>query len=301
MNKAGLSERDICTKFITPALIHSGWDLELQIREEVSFTKGRIIVQDKVIKRGKPKRADYILYHKSNFPLALIEAKDNSYSIGAGMQQGLEYAETLDIPFVFSSNGDGFVFHDRTGQSSEIEKLISLDEFPSPQELYQGYLRWKNITPEEEKIISTDYHYDTRGKGPRYYQQIAINRTIEAVANDQNRILLVMATGTGKTYTAFQIMWRLWKSRAKKRILFLADRNILVDQAKNNDLVPFGDKITKITNRHVDKSYEVYLSLYQAVTGNEEERNSYKQVSPDFFDLIIMDECHRGGARADSA
>jgi len=301
MNKAGLSERDICTKFITPALIHSGWDLELQIREEVSFTKGRIIVQDKVIKRGKPKRADYILYHKSNFPLALIEAKDNSYSIGAGMQQGLEYAETLDIPFVFSSNGDGFVFHDRTGQSSEIEKLISLDEFPSPQELYQGYLRWKNITPEEEKIISTDYHYDTRGKGPRYYQQIAINRTIEAVANDQNRILLVMATGTGKTYTAFQIMWRLWKSRAKKRILFLADRNILVDQAKNNDLVPFGDKITKITNRHVDKSYEVYLSLYQAVTGNEEERNIYKQFSPDFFDLIIIDECHRGSARADSA
>lgn len=301
MDKSTLSERDICTKFITPALVQSGWNVDLQVREEVSFTKGRIIVQDKVVKRGQPKRADYILYHKPNFPLAIIEAKDNSHSVGAGMQQGLEYAETLDIPFVFSSNGDGFVFHDRTGQSSEIESQISLDEFPSPQELYQRFLRWKNITPEEEQIITTDYHYDGRGKGPRYYQQIAINRTIEAVANDQNRILLVMATGTGKTYTAFQIMWRLWKSRAKKRILFLADRNILVDQAKNNDLIPFGDKLTKITNRHVDKSYEVYLSLYQAVTGTEEESNIYKQFSPDFFDLIIIDECHRGSARADSA
>lgn len=301
MDKTNLSERDICTKFITPALIRSGWNVDSQVREEVSFTKGRIIVQDKIVKRGQPKRADYILYHKLNFPLAIIEAKDNTHSVGAGMQQGLEYAETLDIPFVFSSNGDGFVFHDRTGQSIEIESQISLDEFPSPQTLYQKYLRWKNITPEEEQIISTDYHFDGRGKGPRYYQQIAINRTIEAVANDQNRILLVMATGTGKTYTAFQIMWRLWKSRAKKRILYLADRNILIDQAKNNDLIPFGDKVTKITNRHVDKSYEVYLSLYQAVTGNEEERNIYKQFSPDFFDLIIIDECHRGSARADSA
>ncbi|MBP9819172.1 DEAD/DEAH box helicase family protein [Candidatus Woesebacteria bacterium] len=301
MDKSIFSERDICTKYIAPALVRSGWNVETQIREEVFFTKGRIIVQDKVVKRGQPKRADYILYHKPNLPLAIIEAKDNNHSVGAGMQQGLEYAETLDIPFVFSSNGDGFIFHDRTGLSSEIEKQLSLDEFPTPQELYQKFLRWKHITPEEEAIVTTDYHVDIRGKGPRYYQQIAINRTIEAVANDQDRILLVMATGTGKTYTAFQIMWRLWKSRSKKRILFLADRNILIDQAKNNDLIPFGDKLTKITNRHVDKSYEVYMSLYQAVTGTEEESNIYKQFSPDFFDLIIIDECHRGSARADSA
>jgi type I restriction enzyme R subunit len=301
MDKSQLSERDICTKFITPAVQQAGWDVDLQIREEVSFTKGRIIVRDKVIARGKPKRADYILYYKENFPIALIEAKDNKHSVGDGMQQGLEYAETLDIPFVFSSNGDAFIAHDRTGMSAETEKQIRLDEFPSPQELYQRYLRWKNIDMAEEQILTTDYYYDTRGKSPRYYQQIAINRTIEAVANDQKRIMLVMATGTGKTYTAFQIMWRLWKSGAKKRILFLADRNILIDQAKTNDFIPFGDKMTKISNRQIDKSYELYLSLYQAVTGNEEEKNIYKQFSPDFFDLIIVDECHRGSARADSA
>lgn len=301
MDKSQLSERDICTKFITPALQQAGWDVDSQIREEVSFTKGRIIVRDKVIARGKPKRADYILYYKENFPIALIEAKDNKHSVGDGMQQGLEYAETLDIPFVFSSNGDAFIAHDRTGMSAETEKQIRLDEFPSPQELYQRYLRWKNIDMAEEQILTTDYYYDTRGKSPRYYQQIAINRTIEAVANDQKRIMLVMATGTGKTYTAFQIMWRLWKSGAKKRILFLADRNILIDQAKTNDFIPFGDKMTKISNRQIDKSYELYLSLYQAVTGNEEEKNIYKQFSPDFFDLIIVDECHRGSARVDSA
>ncbi len=301
MEKSQLSERDICTKFITPAVQQAGWDVDSQIREEVSFTKGRIIVRDKVIARGKPKRADYILYYKEHFPIALIEAKDNKHSVGDGMQQGLEYAETLDIPFVFSSNGDAFIAHDRTGMSAETERQIRLDEFPSPQELYQRYLRWKNIDMAEEQILTTDYYYDTRGKSPRYYQQIAINRTIEAVANDQKRIMLVMATGTGKTYTAFQIMWRLWKSGAKKRILFLADRNILIDQAKTNDFIPFGDKMTKISNRQIDKSYELYLSLYQAVTGNEEEKNIYKQFSPDFFDLIIVDECHRGSARADSA
>lgn len=301
MDKSQLSERDVCTKFITPALKQAGWDVDSQIREEVSFTKGRIIVRDKVIARGKPKRADYILYYKENFPLALIEAKDNKHSVGDGMQQGLEYAETLDIPFVFSSNGDAFIAHDRTGMNSETEKQIGLHEFPSPQELYERYLRWKNIDVVEEQILNTDYYYDIRGKSPRYYQQIAINRTIEAVANDQKRIILVMATGTGKTYTAFQIMWRLWKSGAKKRILFLADRNILIDQAKTNDFIPFGDKMTKIANRQIDKSYELYLSLYQAVTGNEEEKNIYKQFSPDFFDLIIVDECHRGSARADSA
>ncbi len=301
MDKSQLSERDICTKFITPAVQQAGWDVDSQIREEVSFTKGRIIVRDKVIARGKPKRADYILYYKENFPIALIEAKDNKHSVGDGMQQGLEYAETLDIPFVFSSNGDAFIAHDRTGMSADTEKQIRLDEFPSPQELYQRYLRWKNIDMVEEQILTTDYYYDARGKSPRYYQQIAINRTIEAVANDQKRIMLVMATGTGKTYTAFQIMWRLWKSGAKKRILFLADRNILIDQAKTNDFIPFGDKMTKISNRQIDKSYELYLSLYQAVTGNEEEKNIYKQFSPDFFDLIIVDECHRGSARADSA
>ncbi|MGZ8250700.1 MAG: EcoAI/FtnUII family type I restriction enzme subunit R [Methylophilaceae bacterium] len=302
MDKKKLSERDICTKFITPALAKAGWDLQTQIREEVSFTKGRIIVRGKLHSRGEQKRADYILYYKSNIPLAVIEAKENSQSVGAGMQQALYYAETLGVPFVFSSNGDAFLLHDRTGNATKIEEELGLDAFPSPAELWARYCQWKGIaTAQARNTVEMSYYDDGSNRAPRYYQANAINNTIEAVARGQQRILLVMATGTGKTYTAFQIIWRLWKSGTKKRILFLADRNILVDQTKNNDFKPFGAAMTKISKRQIDKSYEIYLSLYQAVTGNEEDKNIYKQFTPDFFDLIVVDECHRGSAAEDSA
>jgi type I restriction enzyme R subunit len=296
-----LSERDVCTKFITPALIKAGWNLQTQIREEVSFTAGRIIVRGKTVARGQAKRADYILYHQSHLPLAIIEAKDRSHSLDSGLQQAINYGEMLDVPFIYSSNGTGFIQHDRTNSSGELQQEISLDNFPSPEELYQKFKSWKGITEPQEKIITQDYFEDIDGKSPHYFQEAAINRTLEAVAKQQKRILLVMATGTGKTYTAFQIAWRLWKSGTKKRILFLVDRNILADQARMNDFAPFGDKMTKITHRNVDKAYEVYLALYQAVSGTEEERNIYKQFSPDFFDLVVVDECHRGSAAANAA
>ncbi|GGX23112.1 EcoAI/FtnUII family type I restriction enzme subunit R [Undibacterium macrobrachii] len=302
MDKKSLTERDICSKYITPAILEAGWDLHTQIREEVSFTKGRIIVRGKLHTRGEQKRADYILYHKKNIPIAVIEAKDNKHSIGDGMQQALNYAETLGVPFVFSSNGDAFLFHDRTGNAAKTETEIGLNQFPSPAELWQRYCVWKGIaTAEAVQTIEMPYYDDGTGRAPRYYQANAINNTVEAIARGQQRVLLVMATGTGKTYTAFQIIWRLWKSGTKKRILFLADRNILVDQTKNNDFKPFGAAMTKISKRQIDKSYEIYLSLYQAVTGNEDEKNIYKQFSPDFFDLIVIDECHRGSAAEDSA
>jgi type I restriction enzyme R subunit len=302
MNKKSLSERDICTKFITPAIIKAGWDLHTQILEEVSFTDGKIYVRGRLTARGERKRADYILYHKANIPVAIIEAKDNNHSVRAGIQQALDYARILDIPCVFSSNGDGFLFHDRTVTDESIETELSIDGFPSPQQLWGKYKTYKGITtPETAKIAAQDYYFDGSGRKPRYYQQIAINRTIEAIANGQNRILLVMATGTGKTYAAFQIAYRLWKAGVKKRILFLADRNALIDQAQRGDFKHFRDKMTMVKNRKVDKSYEVYLSLYQGITGNEDERNIYKQFSRDFFDLIIIDECHRGSARDDSA
>ncbi len=302
VDKKSLSERDICTKYITPAITGAGWDLLSQIREEVSFTKGRIIVRGKLHTRGELKRADYILYYKSNIPLAVIEAKENGYSVGAGMQQALNYAETLGVPFVFSSNGDAFLFHDRTGLADKTEQELALDSFPSPAQLWQRYCQWKGLETEKARqTVEMPYHDDGAGRAPRYYQSNAINNTIEAVAKAQQRILLVMATGTGKTYTAFQIIWRLWKSGTKKRILFLADRNILVDQTKNNDFKPFGAAMTKISKRQIDKSYEIYLSLYQAVTGTEEAQNIYKQFTPDFFDLIVIDECHRGSAAEDSA
>ncbi|WP_211825125.1 EcoAI/FtnUII family type I restriction enzme subunit R [Kistimonas asteriae] len=299
--KQRLSERDICTKFITPAITQAGWDINTQIREEVTFTAGRIMVRGKLHTRGKKRRADYILYHQKNQPIAVVEAKDNKHSIGAGMQQALAYSEALDVPFVFSSNGDGFLFHDRTGNASQTETELGLEEFPAPAELWKRYCVWKQLDNASVPVVEAPYYDDGSGRTPRYYQAVAINRTVEAVAKGQDRILLVMATGTGKTYTAFQIIWRLWKSRQKKRILFLADRNILVDQTKNNDFKPFGQAMTKISKRQINKSYEIYLSLYHAVTGSEEEKNIYKQFSPDFFDLIIIDECHRGSAKADSA
>ncbi|WGO92798.1 DEAD/DEAH box helicase family protein [Pseudomonas viciae] len=301
MDKKSLSERDICTKFIAPAIQQAGWDIQKQVREEVSFTKGRIIVRGKLHSRGKSRRADFILYHQPNLPIAVIEAKDNKHSVGSGMQQALDYAESLDVPFVFSSNGDAFLFHDRSGTGDQVETELTLEQFPSPNELWQRYCQWKGLEGAAQKKVEAPYYDDGSGRLPRYYQTNAINRTIEAVARGQDRILLVMATGTGKTYTAFQIIWRLWKSKQKKRILFLADRNILVDQTKNNDFKPFGQAMTKIAKRQIDTSYEIYLSLYQAVTGNDEERNVYKQFSRDFFDLVVIDECHRGSASDDSA
>jgi type I restriction enzyme R subunit len=314
MNKQQLSERDICTKFITPALRQAGWDELSQIREEVSFTKGRIIVRGKLVSQGKAKRADYILYYKPNVPLALIEAKDNTHSVGDGMQQGLDYAETLDIPFVFSSNGDGFMFHDRTGASAEREVYLGLGAFPSPAELWARYRAWKGLPEQAEDLILQDYFDDGSDKSPRYYQVNAVNTAIEAIAKGQNRILLVMATGTGKTYTAFQIIWRLWKAGRKKRILFLADRNVLVDQTMVNDFRPFGAAMAKLSTdaktierddgstvslataldkqRRIDTAYEIYLGLYQAITGPEERQKLFREFSPSFFDLIVIDECH---------
>ena len=323
MDKKSLSERDICTKFITPALRRAGWDEMAQIREEVSFTKGRIIVRGKLVSRGKGKRADYILYYKPNIPIALIEAKDNTHATGEGMQQGLDYAETLEIPFVFSSNGDGFVFHDRTGASAARETTLGLDAFPPPGDLWARYRVWKGLTPEAESIVLQDYFDDGGGKAPRYYQVNAINTAMEAVAKGDDRILLVMATGTGKTYTAFQIIWRLWKAGRKKRILFLADRNVLIDQTMVNDFRPFGAAMAKLSTkagtieradgsledltgvidgkRRIDTAYEIYLGLYQAITGPEEHQKIFREFSPGFFDLIVIDECHRGSAAEDSA
>jgi type I restriction enzyme R subunit len=284
MNKKSFSERDICTKFITPAIEKSGWDKHMQVLEEVSFTDGKIYVRGRLTARGTRKRADYILYYKPNIPIAIIEAKDNNHSVRAGIQQALDYARILDIPCVFSSNGDGFLFHDRTEIGTNIETEISLDQFPSPEQLWEKYKKYKGITtPEAEKIASQEYYFDGTNRKPRYYQQIAVNRTIEAIANGQNRILLTMATGTGKTYTAFQIIHRLWKSGAKKRILFLADRNALIDQTRRNDFKHFKDKMTVVKNRQIDKSYEIYLALYQGLSGTDEAANVYKQFSRDFL------------------
>ena len=322
MDKRSLSEADICSKFITPALLKAGWDAETQIREQVHFTKGRIIVRGKIVSRGKSKFADYILYAKPNIPIAIIEAKDNSQTIGAGMQQALDYAETVGVPFVFSSNGDGFIFHDKTGQNSNVETQLEMDEFPNFEALWNKYSIWKNFSTDAEKVVLQDYHDDGSGKKPRYYQVSAVNAAIEAIAKGQNRILLVMATGTGKTYTAFQIIWRLWKGKQKKRVLFLADRNILVDQTMVNDFRPFGPVMAKLSprantieksdgtsmeiesaikNRRVDSSYEIYLGLYQALTGPEDRQKIFKDFSPEFFDLIVVDECHRGSAAEESA
>jgi len=332
-DKKKLSERDICTKFITPAIEAAGWDKTTHFLEEVNVTEGRIIVRGNMWHRDTKKtrrQADYVLFYKPNIPIAIIEAKDNNHELGDGMQQALEYSDLMQVPFAISSNGDAFLLHDKTGLSAKVEEEIVLNAFPSPENLWHRYCAWKGITAAEEPVITQDYYTDGSGKKPRYYQLNAINRTIEAIAKGQDRILLVMATGTGKTYTAFQIIYRLWKSESwkpnkQKRILFLADRNILVDQTMSNDFKPFKSAMAKLSpksktiednkgvkfdiasamdvkTRTVNKSYEIYLSLYQAVSSpNEEERNYYKQFSPDFFDLVVVDECHRGSAAEDSA
>lgn len=325
MNKKSLSETDIRTKFITPALTKAGWNIHTQMLEEYVLTKGRIQVFGNHSTRGAGKKLDYVLFYKPNIPIAIIEAKDNTHSVGAGMQQALGYAKMMPVPFVFSSNGDGFIMRDLSKPDYTQETELSLDAFPSPKALWE---RWKKAEAWDKAqlpLISQDFHSDGSGKTPRYYQLNAINRTIEAVAKGQNRILLVMATGTGKTYTALQIIWRLWKSKTKKRVLFLADRNILVDQTMVNDFRPLGDAMAKLSTRSktieradgekisldlaiskkhkkrkVDTSREIYLGLYQALTGPEEYKKVYKQFSPDFFDLIIIDECHRGSASEDS-
>ena len=299
--KRSLSERDICTKCITPALQAAGWDIQSQIREEVSFTDGRIYVRGRIHARGAKKRADYILYYKPNIPIAVLEAKDNTHSVGAGLQQALGYADPLDVPFVFSSNGDGFAFHDKTAAKGPIETEIPLHAFPSPEHLWRKYKAFKGISDNLEFIVAQDYFQDNTERAPRYYQQIAINRTVEAIArgDGNNRHLLVMATGTGKTYTAFQIIYRLWKSGVKKRILFLADRTSLIDQTARGDFRHFKDAMTIVRKKKVDPAYNIYLSLYQGLSDNKSD-DAYKQFSPDFFDLVVVDECHRGSAREES-
>ncbi len=302
-----LSERDICTKFIAPTLQQAGWE-QYQFREEVSLTDGRVMVRGKLAARirnpdskGGPKRADFVLYARPNVPIAIVEAKQAKFSVGHGMQQALAYAEMLDAPFAISGNGHGFLLHDRTGITKPVERELQLNEFPTLGELWLLYQQWKGINaPEAIKLIEQPFYTDGSGREPRYYQRVAINRAIEAVAKGQQRVLLVMATGTGKTYTAFQIIWRLWKAKAKKRILFLADRNILVDQTMQQDFAPFGEVMHKVTNREVKKNYEIYLALYQAVTGKDEWKQIYRQFPADFFDLIVIDECHRGSAADDS-
>lgn len=301
INKKELSEMDIRTKFITPAITNAGWDPITQMREEYKVTNGRIIARGKSCKREAPLKADYVLFYKPNKPIAIVEAKDNKHTMADGMQQALQYASMMNVPFVFSSNGDGFVFHNKYVTEGDVEVTLSLDEFPSPETLWEMYHEKNHINPSQDKVIDEPYYSDNPDKQPRYYQMNAINETVEAIANGQDRILLVMATGTGKTYTAFQIIWRLWKAGIKKRILFLADRTALISQTFTNDFAPFKDKMTWVTKQNFDTAHEIYLALYQGLTDEDEDANSlFKQFSPGFFDLIVVDECHRGSAKADS-
>ena len=305
MDKRELSETEICDRYITPALEQAGWQ-KSQIRRQYGLTQGRIIIRGQMVARGKQKWADYVLFYHPNQPLAVIEAKHNQHSLGAGMQQALGYADLLEVPFVFSSNGDGFLFHDRAGTSSQVEQQLSLDGFPSPEELWERYKRWRQLEDVEETLLASRNYPATEGKEPRYYQQLAINRTIEAIAQGQKRCLLVMATGTGKTVTVFDIIWRRVKRGKAKRVLFLADRNALVDQTMINDFQPFGGAMKKLNRKlvdetgRVDTSYEIYLALYQAIVGDEEREAIYTKFEPDFFDLVVIDECHRGSAAEDS-
>jgi type I restriction enzyme R subunit len=301
MNDKELNEAEICMRRITPAIERAGWDLQRQVRREYVVGPGQVIVRGNLATRKERRRADYILCWSKNLPIAVVEAKQRKFGVGAGMQQALAYAEALDVPFAFSSNGEAFLVHDRTGHTHPVEREIALSEFPSPDQLWRQYRYWKNLSESQTNLLETPFYEEVGGKQPYYYQRVAVNRSLEAIGRGQKRLLLVMATGTGKTYTAFQIIWRLWRAGRAKRILFLADRNILTNQAMTNDFKPFGGAMTKIRNRKVDKSYEVYLALYQAVSGTEEEKDIYKQFSPDFFDVIVIDECHRSSAAEASA
>lgn len=303
-DKKSLSESDVCDLFITPAIKNAGWDPIRQIRREVTLTPGPVVVRGNLSSRNKKKKkfADYVLHYAPGVPIAVVEAKDNNHSVSHGMQQALGYSEILEIPTAFSSNGDAFASHNKVpAMGEEIETELPLNAFPSPEVLWQRYKTFRGIADKAEDLVVQPYHTDGSGKEPRYYQVEAINRAVEAVAHGRRRVLLVMATGTGKTYTTFQIIWRLWKAKVVKRVLFLADRNILVDQTLVNDFKPFGAVMTKVKNRKMDPSYEIYLGLYQAITGPDEEDKIYKTVSPDFFDMIVIDECHRGSAAEDSA
>ncbi|GAO73549.1 EcoAI/FtnUII family type I restriction enzme subunit R [Comamonas sp. E6] len=336
MDKKQLSEADICAKFISPAVVKAGWSEVDQIYREYTIAPGRIVVRGQKAQRDKQSalRADYLLCYQFGQPLAIVEAKDNCHTVGAGIQQATEYAERMGVPFAFASNGDGFVFRDASLLfNGQLLTNLTMDEFPSPARLWALYQQWKGWTPAQTTVNGFAYHQGDSNRVPRYYQLHAINRALEAIAAGQNRVLLVMATGTGKTYTAFQIIWRLLKSGAKKRILFLADRNILVDQTMVGDFKPFKGAMAKLSphakgierveadgtttveelelaltkgkkltgGKQVNKSYEVYLGLYQAVTGRKGADDVFRQFSPDFFDLIIIDECHRGSANEDSA
>lgn len=295
-----MTEEEVKLNYITPAIENAGW-IKKQIRMEYSINAGKIVVRGNIAKRLPKKKADYVLFYKDNLPLAVVEAKDDKHIIGDGMFQAQEYAKKLDVRFVFTSNGDGFLYYDmKTGE----QKQLSLNEFPSPQELFDRQFKNEIDKCEDyKKVLETPYYFGEESYAPRYYQRIAINRTVEAIAKGQDRILLVMATGTGKTYMAFQIIWRLWKAGLKKKILYLADRNILVDQTIIGDFKPFKNSMTKIYHKKMDTSYEIYLSLYQQLSENDcnDPLSIIKEnFKPNFFDLIIVDECHRGSAREDS-
>ena len=292
-----LSEEDVKMQFITPAVIKRGWNLSSQIRTEYFFTDGQVNVRGNVVIRGKQKKADYLLFYRPNLPLAVIEAKKDTLSVGFGMQQAIEYAKILDVPFAYSSNGKSFLEHDFI---TSQEREIPIDQFPSPDELWNRWRQSKNLSDAQVNIVTKPYYFRQGDKTPRYYQRIAINRTLQAIAQGQKRILLVMATGTGKTYTAFHIIHLLWSSGLKKKILYLADRNILIDQTMQNDFKPFEKVVTKVENRKLDSSYEIYMALYHQLAERDDGTKPYTQIQPEFFDLVIVDECHRGSAREDS-
>ena len=298
MSKKDLTEEDIKLRYITPAINNAGWKNE-HIRMEYYFTDGRVIFQGKVHARQTGKKADYLLFHAANKPIAIVEAKDNNKPLGGGMQQAMEYAQILDIPFAYSSNGDGFLEHDfLTGKETEL----SLKQFPTPENLYKRLVDAKQLSGEALKIVEQPFYSDPYTYDPRYYQRIAVERTVEAIAKGKDRVLIVMATGTGKTITAFQIIHRLKASGLKKKILYLADRNILIDQTMVQDFKPFKKVMTKVQGATIDSAYEVYMALYHQLVSNEEGvEDPFKQVQPTFFDLIIVDECHRGSAKDDSA
>ena len=299
--KHQMSEEDIKLNYITPALQSRGWKDKITMETKVSFTDGKINLKGNFVFREKPKRADYILYLSANNPIAVVEAKDNSHSVSHGLQQAMTYARILDVPFAYSSNGDGFIEHDfLTGQ----EREFGLDEFPTEQELVARFKLESELTPSQEKVLQQPYYTSQNTYPPRYYQRIAINRTVDAIAKGQQRLLLVMATGTGKTYTAFQIVYRMLQSGLKRKILYLADRNILVDQSIQQDFAPLEKVTHKINVAKDDKStitsHEVYFSLYQQLVGDDDKEHFSELFSPDFFDLIIVDECHRGSAKEES-